>query len=222
MKSISHDPQKSEQPLRVGLWYIGVGVGNIIGSLLSFGFQHYEGKAFTSWQLLFLVVGLTTVCLEGTVLSFLPDSLIRCKFLTREEKLWTVERLRENQTDIENKIVKPEQILEFSMDPQTWLLSLIMITANVPNGAVSSYQATIIHGFCHDSKTTALLQLPSGAVSIVSVLVAPYSAGWLSQMGSQHRLPDVTRYPWSMPFGVLAQQQQQHLQGRIAFSLKII
>ncbi|GAB7322088.1 hypothetical protein MBLNU13_g03122t1 [Cladosporium sp. NU13] len=175
--------KKSEQPWRVGLWYIGVGVGTMIGSLLSFGFQHYEGKVFTSWQILFLVVGLITVCLGGTVLSFLPDSPIRCKFLTREEKLWTIERLRENQTGIENKIVKPEQILECFMDPQTWLLSLIMITTNVPNGAVSSYQATIIRGFGYDSKRTALLQLPSGAVSIVSVLVATYSAGRWSQRG---------------------------------------
>lgn len=116
-------------------------------------------------------------------MSFLPDSPIRCKFLTLEEKLWTIERLRENQTGIENKTVKPEQILECFMDPQTWLLSLIMITANVPNGAVSSYQATIIRGFGYDSKTTALLQLPSGAVSIVSVLVATYSAGRWSQRG---------------------------------------
>lgn len=182
-KLFTHNPQKSEQPWRVGLWYIGVGVGTIIGSLLSFGFQHYEGKVFTSWQILFLVVGLITVCLGATVLSFLPDSPIRCKFLTREEKLWTIERLRENQTGIENKTVKPDQILECFMDPQTWLLSLIMITANVPNGAVSSYQATIIRGFGYDSKTTALLQLPSGAVSIVSVLVATYSAGRWSQRG---------------------------------------
>jgi hypothetical protein len=155
----------------------------MVGSLLSFGFQHYKSKVFTSWQILFLVVGLLTVCLGATVLLFLPDSPIRCKFLTREEKIWTIERLRENQTGIENKIVKPDQILECFMDPQTWLLSLIMITANVPNGAVSSYQATIIRGFGYDSKTTALLQLPSGAVSIVSVLVATYSAGRWSQRG---------------------------------------
>jgi MFS family permease len=155
----------------------------MIGSLLSFGFQHYHGKVFTSWQILFLVVGLITICLGTTVLFFLPDSPIRCKFLTREEKLWTIERLRENQTGIENKTVKPDQILECFMDPQTWLLSLIMITANVPNGAVSSFQATIIKGFGYNSKQTALLQLPSGAVSIVSVLVATYSAGRWSQRG---------------------------------------
>jgi len=45
-------------------------------------------------------------------------------------------------------------------DPQTYLLSLITITSNIPNGAVSSYQATLIKSFGFNPKTTALLQLP--------------------------------------------------------------
>jgi len=175
--------KRSEQPWRVGLWYIGVGVGTIIGSLMSFGFQHYESDAFTSWQILFLVVGLITISVGLLVLWFLPDSPMRCTFLSRDEKIWTIERLRANQTGIENKTVKPEQILECFMDPQTWLLSLTMISSNVPNGAVSSFQATIIRGFGYDSKTTALLQLPSGAVSIVSVLIATWLAGRFEQRG---------------------------------------
>lgn len=50
--------KRHEQPARVGLWYIGVGLGIIVGSLMSFGFQHYHSTTFTSWQIMFLVVGL--------------------------------------------------------------------------------------------------------------------------------------------------------------------
>lgn len=63
------------------------------------------------------------------------------------------------------------------------MLSLITISSNVPNGAVSSYQATLIKGFGFNSKQTALLQLPSGAVSIVSILTATYLAGRFDQRG---------------------------------------
>lgn len=153
------------------------------GSLMSFGFQHYHSDSFTSWQILFLVVGLITITAGIFVVLFLPDSPMRCTFLTHEEKVWTIERLRSNQTGIENKTIKPEQILECFTDPQTWLFVLIMISANVPNGAVSSYQATIIKGFGYDSKTTALLQLPSGAVSIVSVLTSTWLASRFEQRG---------------------------------------
>jgi MFS family permease len=53
----------------------------------------------------------------------------------------------------------------------------------VPNGAVSSYQATLIKSFGFDPKTTALLQLPSGAVSIISIITATYLAGRFDQRG---------------------------------------
>jgi hypothetical protein len=122
--------------------------------------------------------------------------------LTPAEKVWSIERLRENQTGtllppsplpfhhttntpagIENTTFKPHQVLECLRDPQTWLLSLITITSNVPNGAVSSYQATLIRGFGFNPKTTALLQLPSGMVSIISILSATYLAGRFDQRG---------------------------------------
>lgn len=63
------------------------------------------------------------------------------------------------------------------------MLSLITISSNVPNGAVSSYQATLIKSFGFNSKTTALLQLPSGAISIISILIATYLAGRFNQRG---------------------------------------
>ncbi|KAF2844824.1 MFS general substrate transporter [Plenodomus tracheiphilus IPT5] len=145
--------KKKEQPLRTGIWYLGVGIGTIIGSLISFGFQHLHNPTFTSWQIMFLVVGLITVAMGVSVLG------------------------------IENTQFKWHQVTECLSDPQTWMLSLITISSNVPNGAVSSYQATLIRGFGFNPKTTALLQLPSGAVSIISILSATYLAGRFDQRG---------------------------------------
>lgn len=201
-----------EQPPRVGLWYLGVGTGTIIGSLISFGFQHYTDGAFTSWQIMFLVVGLVTCMVGALVVLLLPDNPMKSR-LSHEEKVWAIERLRANQTGktssqlyhlspvhhpqyapltltisisgVENKHFKPSQVWECFLDPQTWLLSLIAISSNVPNGAVSSFQATIIKNFGYDSKTTALLQIPSGGVSIVSILTATILAGKFNQRGIQ-------------------------------------
>ncbi|KAK5679081.1 hypothetical protein LTS10_008738 [Elasticomyces elasticus] len=176
--------KRNESPSRVGIWYLGTGTGTIIGSLISFGFQHYDSNTFTSWQIMFLVVGLITVCVGILVVFLLPDNPMKSR-LTHEEKVWAIERLRENMTGIENKHMKLSQVLECLRDPQTWLLSLITISSNVPNGAVSSFQATLIKGFGYDSKHTALLQIPSGAVSIVAILSATYLAGRFNQRGIQ-------------------------------------
>lgn len=42
--------KRHEQPPRVGIWYLGTGTGTIIGSLISYGFQHVNSKEFYSWQ----------------------------------------------------------------------------------------------------------------------------------------------------------------------------
>lgn len=170
--------KRVEQPPRMGFWYVGTGTGSVIGALASFGFQHYaEHQTFTSWQIMFLVFGLITVAVGVLVMLVVPDNPMKCKFLTHDEKIWAIERLRENKTGIENKHFKAYQVWECLRDPQTWLISLITISSNVPNGAVSSYQATIIKGFGYTSKQTALLSIPSGVIAIISVLSATQLAG---------------------------------------------
>lgn len=159
------------------------GGGTIVGSLISFGFQHYDSSSFTSWQIMFLVCGLATVVLGIVIILILPDNPMSAQFLSRDEKFWAIERLRGNQTGVENKHFKWPQFVECFEDPQTYLISLITISSNVPNGAVSSFQATIIKGFGYTSKQTALLSIPSGAVSIVSILLATNCAGRFNQRG---------------------------------------
>ncbi|KAG9744338.1 MFS general substrate transporter, partial [Aureobasidium melanogenum] len=66
--------KKNEQPPRTGIWYLGTGTGTIIGSLLSYAFQHVHSTSLYSWQILFLVVGLITICIGITVVLIFPDN----------------------------------------------------------------------------------------------------------------------------------------------------
>ncbi|OTB02239.1 hypothetical protein M426DRAFT_199882 [Hypoxylon sp. CI-4A] len=174
--------KRSEQPARVGFWYVGTGTGTTIGALASFGFQHYESETFTSWQIMFLLFGLITIVVGILAVIFLPDSPMKSR-LTHEEKLWAIERLRENQTGIENKHFKIYQVRDCFTDPQTWLIALITITSSIPNGAVSSYQATIIKGFGYTSKQTALLSIPSGIISCIAVISAGLASARFNARG---------------------------------------
>ena len=174
--------KKNEQPPRTGIWYLGTGTGTIIGSLLSYAFQHVHSASLYSWQILFLVVGLLTICIGITVVLVFPDNPMTSR-LSHQEKIWAIERLRENQTGIENKHFKLNQVAECFCDPQTWLLSAITISSSVPNGAVSSFQATLIKGFGYNSKETSLLQIPGGVCSVISILIATYLAGRFDQRG---------------------------------------
>ncbi|KAK7951065.1 uncharacterized protein PG986_006793 [Apiospora aurea] len=168
--------KKSEQPPRVGFWYVGTGVAKIVGALTSFGFQHYTRNDFKSWQVMFLVWGLATIAVGILVLLFMPDNPMTAR-LSEREKRWAIERLRTNMTGVENKHFKLPQFLECLADPQTYLLVLMVLTSNIPNGFISSYQATVIQSFGWTSKQTALLSMPSGAIAIMCTLGATWFAG---------------------------------------------
>lgn len=168
--------KRDEQPKRIGLWYLGVGVAVMVGSLISYGFQHYDGDKFNNWQIMYLVVGLITISAGVVVILFLPDNPMSSK-LTHDEKILAVSRLRENNTGIENKTFKPYQFWEALRDPQVWLLAFITTAASIPNGAVSSFQSVIISGFGFSNKETALIQIPGGLITVVSTLIGTYVAG---------------------------------------------
>ncbi|UPX15484.1 uncharacterized protein EKO05_0005930 [Ascochyta rabiei] len=168
--------KRDEQPKRIGFWYLGVGTAVMVGSLVSYGFQHYTGDKFNNWQIMYLVVGLITITAGIVVILFLPDNPMSSR-LTHEEKVMAVSRLRENNTGIENKTFKPYQFREAMTDPQVWLLAFITTAASIPNGAVSSFQSVIISGFGFSNKETALIQIPGGLITVVSTLIGTYVAG---------------------------------------------
>ena len=78
---------------------------------------------------------------------FLPDSPVTAKVLSIDEKRMAVERLRENQTGVENKTFKWVQVKEWAGDYKTYLFFLIGLVANIPNGGISNFGTLIIKGF---------------------------------------------------------------------------
>lgn len=166
---------KLEQPLRMGIWYMGCGTAPIIGSLVAYGLLFYTGTAFKAWQILFLVFGLITIATGILVILILPDNPMTCRWLSKEEKLVAIERLRDNKNSIENKHFKWSQFKEVFTDPQTYFLSIYTIAGLIPNGATSSFQGILINSMGFDTKQTQLLTLPGGVVTILVVWVT----GWL-------------------------------------------
>ncbi|EXL65427.1 hypothetical protein FOPG_18344 [Fusarium oxysporum f. sp. conglutinans race 2 54008] len=78
---------KREAGPRYGFWYCGLGAGQILGGLISFGAQHGDvGTSFGGWRIMMVAVGVFNIFVAVAVLLFLPDSLESAKFLTEGEK----------------------------------------------------------------------------------------------------------------------------------------
>jgi hypothetical protein len=68
----------------------------------------------------------------------LPDSPTTASFLTDEEKLIAVERLKANKTGYKTTNIDGSQMLEAFIDPKTWLLAVLILASNIPNGGFTT------------------------------------------------------------------------------------
>lgn len=58
---------------------------------------------------------------------FLPDNPVKAKFVTERQKAIVIDKLRQDQTGVENKTFKKEQMVEAFLDPKTWLMFFFQI-----------------------------------------------------------------------------------------------
>lgn len=124
---------RREQPKRIGLWYSANGLGIAFGGLLGFGIGQIKSH-IPSWKLEFIIIG-AVCCLWGIVISIcMPDSPLKARFLSQDEKRHIVWRLRENQTGIRPSGIKWHQVREALADYRVYSYFLIGMVANGPNG----------------------------------------------------------------------------------------
>ena len=73
---------KSEQAPRFSFWYLGLGVGQIVGGAVSYGFQHVTGGGLAGWRVMFITLGAVTVCVGLGVLVFIPDTPMKASWMS--------------------------------------------------------------------------------------------------------------------------------------------
>lgn len=119
---------KSEQAPRFSFWYTGLGIGQIVGGLVSYGFQHMGPDArLAGWRTMFVVLGVVTVVVGSCVVLFLPDTPMKARWLSDDEKVALLKHVSVNQTGIENRKFRGKEILEALMDPQLYLLLISVV-----------------------------------------------------------------------------------------------
>lgn len=81
----------------------------------------------TRCQVIFIFFGVITVAFSVVMYRYMPDSPIEAKFLSDEDKLIAIERLRMNQTGVMSREWRWSQMWESIRDPKTWLwFSLVL------------------------------------------------------------------------------------------------
>ncbi|KAJ7095307.1 MFS general substrate transporter [Mycena belliarum] len=177
--------KKNEQASRISWFYVMNGLTQIFGGFVAYGVSFYTGTRLAPYKIIYILLGGLAILVGIAVLIWLPDSPVHAKFLTKEERIAALERVRDDQGGTESKKLKKDQMLEALFDVRTWLIVLTTLTTSIPNGALSNYSNIIIKSFGYTSKQTLILSTPGGAVAAFMTLFC----GWYSDKKGERMLP---------------------------------
>ncbi|KAF7309172.1 MFS general substrate transporter [Mycena kentingensis (nom. inval.)] len=202
---------RTEQTIRVGYWFLMNGTAQIISGFISFGTLHIHTPAFEPWQWLMVITGTLTFITSLLFWFLFPDSPTNAWFLTPQERAVAVLRIKVNQTGVENKRFKKEQMIEALLDPKTWLFALFSALDNIPN-SLTNQRSIIVSSFGFTVLQTTLLGCVDGIVEIVTIYTGVHisarfdSRAWVAFV---YFIPNIlgtvliNTLPWTNKVGLL-------------------
>ena len=104
-------------------WFLMNGTAQIFNGLAAFGVYHVNHDIISPWKVYQILTGSLTLIVGVCFWFFIPDSPMKARFLTTEEKMIAIERLRGQSTGVENKVWKREQFIEALKDWKPWSVS---------------------------------------------------------------------------------------------------
>ncbi|KAK9378442.1 major facilitator superfamily domain-containing protein [Kockiozyma suomiensis] len=173
--------RREEQAATVAFWYMMNGGQQIVGGILAYCFTLIQHARIYNWQILFLTYGCLSVVWGAFVGYYMPDSPMRAKCFSEEDKTLMVERVRSNQTGLQNRHFRREQLFEALRDPQCWAYPFIQFFTALPTSGLGAFANIIISSFGFSILHTQLLAMVLGAYLIVILLGSAYLSRKLQQ-----------------------------------------
>ncbi|THU90897.1 MFS general substrate transporter [Dendrothele bispora CBS 962.96] len=179
--------KKDEQARRISWFYVMTGLAQVFGGFVAYGVSFSDGRVLAPYKIIYLLLGGLAIVVGIAVLIWMPDSPVLANFLTEEERIAALERVRDDQGGTENKKLKMDQVKEALTDVRTWLIVLTTIMTNIPNGGINNFSNLIIKSFGYTSKQALILSTPGGAVLAATTL----TLGWYSDKKKERMMPFV-------------------------------
>lgn len=123
-----------------------------------------------------------------------PSNPTKAKWLSAREREVATLRVLQNETGIDNKSFKMDQVKESFLDVRFWLINLLCLANTIPNvrlpflpllldqtnnaqGAVSAFAPLIVNGFGFSKFHSTLLGMPTGASQVMALWISGYVMG---------------------------------------------
>lgn len=154
---------------RISYWSLMNGAASIFAGFVSFGVYHVDNEIIAPWRVFYILTGGMTLIVGVCFWFLIPDNPMQAHFLTPEERLNAIARLRNKSTGVENKPWKREQFLEALTDWKVWSFALYAAISNISN-SMGNYTAPIIKSPGFNVGQTTLLGTVNGAMEMTAIL----------------------------------------------------
>ncbi|WBW75354.1 cysteine transmembrane transporter [Schizosaccharomyces osmophilus] len=155
------------------IFYISCYGCNIPAGFIAYGVQ-YATHTVSPWKLFMIIVGGITFFMTLWLFFYYPDNPTKARFLTKSERLHTVDRVRRNNNSgIESKKFKKYQVFEALKEPVTWLFALHVFTNQLANNL--AYQQNLLFTSLGVSNlNSTLVSVANSGYNCVSSVLATY------------------------------------------------
>jgi MFS family permease len=170
---------RREQVVRNLFWYGGVGAAVVVVPLLSYGLARAH-TSLKQWQFMYLIIGALSFVWSFVLLFFLPDDPQTARSLSEREKEILKRRLEIDNVGNVNRVHLRGQVWETLRDPKYWLHIVSVLMICIPAGAMSSFTTIVLNEFGFGVFETLLLQLPIGAIIILTIVLSSLIARLLN------------------------------------------
>ncbi|KAK4689865.1 MFS transporter, ACS family, allantoate permease, partial [Tremellales sp. Uapishka_1] len=157
-----------EQIARVAMWYTASALASVFGGF--FAWTLYFSGPF-GWRAIFILYGGLTMVCGITMFFFLDATPSTARWLSEDEKVIALERLRDSKVGSEKWAFNKEQLKEAFRDPRIYLVFALLVTTGLPNGGLTAFGPTIIKGFGFKTSQTTLLAMVPGAFETLLIPV---------------------------------------------------
>lgn len=177
--------RRTEQPLRVACWYGTNGLATIFCSAVCYGLARIPNSKLHVYQIIYLFFGLITVLVGVAAWWLVPDSPATARYLSPEDRLKAVERLKANQQGIVSQKFRFEQSIEAFKEPKLYLFLIATFCVNAGAATTNVFGPIILQqlvGFTADE--AVLLNMPFGFLQFAMIILASWLAVRFSYKGA--------------------------------------
>ncbi|RIB03009.1 major facilitator superfamily domain-containing protein [Gigaspora rosea] len=177
---------RKEITLRYGIFMALAIISGAFTGLLAYGILQIKGAALKGFQIIFLIEGIPTVVLAIIVAIFFTRGPGDARFLTLDERTFTIERLRpEGGVDEKDTSVMKSQAKSAFYDPRVYGYIIAATAGSILNNVLNYFLPTLVKQLGYSSVDAQLMSVPPFLIATVVML----TISWLSDKYQVRAVP---------------------------------